>query len=207
MEPIKLGFLTIYPFGLLMILPALGALLLAARSMGKAGLKKETAGWFALLAVPLCFALARLGFCLFVIDQMLGAVEVRFRIFVPAAQRGGIQHIRPDGLHQLCVLSVASPAEGVQHLPMRDWLVRPGVGSEEVEKESVRMGRLRPMYPAYAHRIILHEPLPLFNEPAPQLKKDVKASGFTQIGAGSNDTKQENEADRIRKAFGLKPKN
>ena len=45
MEPIKLGFLTLYPFGLLMILPALGALLLAARSMGKAGLKKETAGW------------------------------------------------------------------------------------------------------------------------------------------------------------------
>ena len=43
MEPIKLGFLTLYPFGLLMILPALGALLLAARSMGKAGLKKETA--------------------------------------------------------------------------------------------------------------------------------------------------------------------
>ena len=75
MEPIKLGFLTIYPFGLLMILPALGALLLAARSMGKAGLKKETAGWFALLAVPLCFALARLGFCLFVIDQMLGSED------------------------------------------------------------------------------------------------------------------------------------
>ena len=44
-------------------------------------------------------------------------------------------------------------------------------------------------------------------EDVPQLKKDVKASGFTQIGAGSNDTKQENEADRIRKAFGLKPKN
>lgn len=72
MEPIKLGFLTLYPFGLLMILPALGALLLAARSMGKAGLKKETAGWFALLAVPLCFALARLGFCLFMIDEILG---------------------------------------------------------------------------------------------------------------------------------------
>ena len=30
MEPIKLGFLTIYPFGLLMILPALGALLLTS---------------------------------------------------------------------------------------------------------------------------------------------------------------------------------
>ena len=75
MEPIKLGFLTLYPIGLLMIVPALGALLLAGRSMGKAGLKKETAGWFALLAVPLCFALARLGFCLFVIDQMLGSED------------------------------------------------------------------------------------------------------------------------------------
>ena len=72
MEPIKLGFLTLYPFGLLMALPALGALLLTARMMKKAGLKKETAGWFALLAVPLCFVLARLGFCLFVIDQIMG---------------------------------------------------------------------------------------------------------------------------------------
>lgn len=43
-------------------------------------------------------------------------------------------------------------------------------------------------------------------EDVPQLKKDVKASGFTQIGAGANDTGQENETDRIRKAFGLKPK-
>ena len=42
-------------------------------------------------------------------------------------------------------------------------------------------------------------------EDVPQLKKDVRASGFTQIGAGTNDTKQENETDKIRKAFGLKP--
>jgi len=73
MEPIKLGFLTLYPFGLLMALPALGALALTAWMMKKAGLKKETAGWFALLAVPLCFVLARVGFCLFVIDQMMGS--------------------------------------------------------------------------------------------------------------------------------------
>ncbi len=44
-------------------------------------------------------------------------------------------------------------------------------------------------------------------EDVPALKKDVKASGFSQIGAGVNDTKPENETDRIRKAFGLKPKN
>lgn len=43
-------------------------------------------------------------------------------------------------------------------------------------------------------------------EDVPQLKKDVKASGFAQIGAGTNDTKQESETDKIRKAFGLKPK-
>ncbi len=72
MEPIRLGSLTLYPFGLLMILPVIGALALTARGMKKAGLKNETAGWFALLAVPLCFALARLGFCVFVIDQMWG---------------------------------------------------------------------------------------------------------------------------------------
>ena len=72
MEPIKLGSLTLYPFGLLMAAAALGALLLTAWKMKKAGLKKETAGWFALLAVPLCFVLARLGFCLFVIDQIMG---------------------------------------------------------------------------------------------------------------------------------------
>lgn len=73
MEPIRLGFLTLYPFGLLMILPAAAALALSVRGMKKAGLKKETAGWFALLAVPLCFVLARAGFCLFVIDQMMGS--------------------------------------------------------------------------------------------------------------------------------------
>ena len=72
MEPIALGPVTLYPFGLLLAPLALGALVLTARSMKKAGLKKETAGWFALLAVPLCFLAARLGFCLFVIDQVIG---------------------------------------------------------------------------------------------------------------------------------------
>ena len=72
MEPITLGSLTLYPFGLLMAPLALGALVLTALSMKKAGLKTETAGWFALLAVPLCFLLARLGFCLFVVDQLIG---------------------------------------------------------------------------------------------------------------------------------------
>ena len=75
MEPIKLGFLTVYPFGLLIILPVAGALALTAGYMRKAGLKKETAGWFALLAVPLAFLLARVGYCLFIIDQILGTED------------------------------------------------------------------------------------------------------------------------------------
>ncbi|MCR5565328.1 MAG: prolipoprotein diacylglyceryl transferase [Clostridiales bacterium] len=75
MEPIKLGFLTLYPFGLLLIPFALGAAALTARGMKKTGLKKETAGWFILLAVPLCFIMARLGFCLFVIDQIIGSED------------------------------------------------------------------------------------------------------------------------------------
>ena len=76
MEPIQLGCLKLYPFGLLMIVPALGALLLAVPGMKSRGLKKGTTGWFALLAVPLCFLLARLGYCLFVIDQILGNEDI-----------------------------------------------------------------------------------------------------------------------------------
>ena len=72
MEPIKVGLLTVYPFGLLMILPIAGALAMTATGMRKARLKKETASWFALLAFPLCFIAARLGFCLFIIDQIIG---------------------------------------------------------------------------------------------------------------------------------------
>ena len=49
MEPIRLGSLTLYPFGLVLALLALGALALIAHSMNKAGLKKETASWFAVL--------------------------------------------------------------------------------------------------------------------------------------------------------------
>ena len=72
MEPIRLGSLTLYPFGLLFALFALGALVLIARSMNKAGLKKETASWFAVLSVPLCFIFAHLGYCVFIVDQMIG---------------------------------------------------------------------------------------------------------------------------------------
>lgn len=82
MEPIKLGSLTLYPFGLLMLLPIAGALALTAWNMKKADLKKETAGWFAVLAIPLCFIFARLGYCLFIIDQLIGMedFDLIFRI-------------------------------------------------------------------------------------------------------------------------------
>ena len=72
MEPIKAGLLTAYPFGLLMMLPIAGALVLMAYGMKKAGLKQGTASWFAMLSIPLCFILARAGFCLFIIDQIIG---------------------------------------------------------------------------------------------------------------------------------------
>ena len=75
MEAIKLGPVVLYPFGLLLGVCALGALLLTARSLKKAGVKKETAGWFALLAVPFCFIAARLFYCVFVTDQILGSED------------------------------------------------------------------------------------------------------------------------------------
>lgn len=72
MAPIKLGNLTVYPFGLLLVPLAIGALALIAYEMKKAGLKKGTASWFAVLAVPLGFVLAHLGYCVFIVDQMIG---------------------------------------------------------------------------------------------------------------------------------------
>ena len=72
MEPIQLGGLRIYPFG--MIFAALLALFFAwaACRMKKNGLAQGTASWFAVLAMPLGFVLSRLGFCLLSIDQILG---------------------------------------------------------------------------------------------------------------------------------------
>ena len=73
MEPIQLGALKIYPFG--MFFAALLALFFAGTAylMKKNSLKQGTASWFAVLAVPVCFVLSRLGFCLFSIDRILGS--------------------------------------------------------------------------------------------------------------------------------------
>ena len=75
MEPMQSGALKIYPFG--MIFAALLALFFAgtAYRIKKNGMKQETASWFAVLAVPICFVLSRLGFCLLSIDQILGAQD------------------------------------------------------------------------------------------------------------------------------------
>ena len=72
MEPIQLGSLTIWPFGLFFAVLLIPFFVFSSRTMKKNRLKKETASWFALLAVPLCFILARIGFCLFAVDQMIG---------------------------------------------------------------------------------------------------------------------------------------
>lgn len=72
MEPIELGALTIYPFGLFIAVLLVPFFFFTARNMNRTGLKKETASWFALLAIPFCFVLSRLGYSLFAIDQMIG---------------------------------------------------------------------------------------------------------------------------------------
>ena len=73
MEPIQLGALKIYPFGLFFAILLIPFFAGVAYLMKKNGLKPGTASWFAVLAVPLCFVLARLGFCLFSIDQIFGS--------------------------------------------------------------------------------------------------------------------------------------
>lgn len=82
MEPIQLGPLTVYPFGLFFALLLIPFFALAARQMNRAGLKKETASWYALFAVPLCFILSRLGFCVLALDQIIGAegFSLMFRV-------------------------------------------------------------------------------------------------------------------------------
>ena len=72
MEPIQLGALTIYPFGLFFAVLLIPFFAFTAYLMRKSGLKKETASWFALLALPLCFVLARVGYCLLNADLIIG---------------------------------------------------------------------------------------------------------------------------------------
>ncbi len=72
MEPIRLGALTVYPFGLFVAVLLVPFFMLVSRNLRRSGLKRETASWFALLMIPLCFVLSRLGYILFAIDQVIG---------------------------------------------------------------------------------------------------------------------------------------
>ena len=73
MEPIQLGSLTLFPFGLIVGLCAIPALVCAGLGMKRRGLRAETASWFALLSVPLALLLSRLVYCLMQLDVLLGS--------------------------------------------------------------------------------------------------------------------------------------
>ena len=54
----------VFPYGLAMAAAAAVALMLSAVNFRKAGLKSGSLSWFAMLAVPMAFLGARIGFCL-----------------------------------------------------------------------------------------------------------------------------------------------
>ncbi|MBR6030010.1 MAG: prolipoprotein diacylglyceryl transferase [Clostridia bacterium] len=78
MEPFALGSFTVYPFGLVMALGTLAALLWTGANLRRAGLKAETASWFAVFSLPLAFVFARLGYCLMIVDQLIGDEDFAF---------------------------------------------------------------------------------------------------------------------------------
>lgn len=82
MEPIQLGFLRLQPFGLIFAALLIPFFCLVFLEMRKHGLKNGTASWFALLAVPLCFVLSRLGYCVLIVDRLIGHADFGF-IFRP----------------------------------------------------------------------------------------------------------------------------
>ena len=74
MEAFVWGPVTVYPFGLAVALLALGALLWTGARLGWG----ESASWFAVLSLPLALVGARLGYCLMVVDQLLGDEDFGF---------------------------------------------------------------------------------------------------------------------------------
>ena len=78
MEPIQVGCVTVYPFGLLIALYSLIAIIGISNRMRNRGLKNGTASWFGILAVPLCFIFARLLYCLSILDQIIGYEDYGF---------------------------------------------------------------------------------------------------------------------------------
>ena len=58
----------VYPYGAAMAAAAAVALMLSAAGFRKAGLKSGSLSWFAMLAVPMAFFGARIGYCLAALD-------------------------------------------------------------------------------------------------------------------------------------------
>ena len=58
----------VFPYGMAMAAAAAVALMLAAVNFHKAGLKKGSLSWLAMLAVPMAFFGARIGYCLAMLD-------------------------------------------------------------------------------------------------------------------------------------------
>ena len=72
MEPIELECLTFYPLGIAVALLFIPFFIATTRAFQNKGMKRETASIFAVLAIPLCYVLARLGYCLMILDQLIG---------------------------------------------------------------------------------------------------------------------------------------
>ena len=70
-----LGPIEFFPFGLGIAFFAIPAFIWMQRNMGKAGLKSGTDSILAIILVPLAFLFSRLGYCLFIIDEILGLGE------------------------------------------------------------------------------------------------------------------------------------
>lgn len=75
METIKIGPLTLYPFGIAVALMLIPFFIFSALAMKKRNLKQETASIYAVIAIPLCFVLSRLGYCLLIMDQLIANAD------------------------------------------------------------------------------------------------------------------------------------
>ena len=71
MEAFHLGPVTVYPYGLVMAASAALAFALTAWQGKKQGLKPGTVSWFAVLSIPLALLIARIGYCLVMLDWLL----------------------------------------------------------------------------------------------------------------------------------------
>ena len=85
MEAFHLGPVTVYPYGLVMAVSAAVAFALTAWQGKKQGLKTGTISWFAVLAIPFCLLIARIGYCLVMLDWLLD----RGLAFIFQFSRGG----------------------------------------------------------------------------------------------------------------------